>query len=152
MEEAMRRSLVLVVAAVALTVGACGGSDGGVAISGAWARTSPAMASAGAVYMTLSSADGDALLGAAVNTSVAATTEVHETVMAESGDGAMKMQPVERIDLPAGREVALEPGGYHIMLLDLAAPLELGQKFDVTLDFENAGEKTVTVEVRDSAP
>ena len=46
----------------------------------------------------------------------------------------------------------LEPGGYHIMLLDISTPLELGETFDVTLTFENAGEQVVEVEVREEAP
>ena len=78
-----------------------------------------------------------------------------ETTMADDmgddmGDGAMTMQPVDSIELPAGEEVALEPGGYHIMLLDLVAPLEVGDTFDIVLTFENAGEVTVTAEVRDA--
>lgn len=150
----MRRTL-LAIAVLALVAGACGG-DAGVGVAGPWARTSPAMADAGAVYMTLTSTDGDALVGARVEPSIAADAEVHETVMTGAGDdamaGAMTMQPVARIDLPAGQTVALEPGGYHIMLIDLASPLELGQTFDVTLIFENEGEKVVTVEVRDAAP
>ena len=62
----------------------------------------------------------------------------------------MTMQPVDSIELPAGEEVSLEPGGYHIMLLDLVAPLEVGDTFDIVLTFENAGEVTVTAEVRDA--
>ena len=78
-----------------------------------------------------------------------------ETTMADDmgddmGDGAMTMQPVDSIELPAGEEVSLEPGGYHIMLLDLVAPLEVGDTFDIVLTFENAGEVTVTAEVRDA--
>ena len=78
-----------------------------------------------------------------------------ETTMADDmgddmGGGAMTMQPVDSIELPAGEEVSLEPGGYHIMLLDLVAPLEVGDTFEITLTFENAGEVTVTAEVRDA--
>lgn len=74
--------------------------------------------------------------------------ETTETTAA-MGDDTMTMQEVERIELPAGETVALEPGGYHIMLLELAAPLEVGETFELTLEFEEAGERTVTVEVRE---
>jgi hypothetical protein len=47
--------------------------------------------------------------------------------------------------------VALEPGGYHIMLLDLVAPLEAGTTLEVTLTFEESGEQVVTADVRDAA-
>ncbi|MFZ8900881.1 MAG: copper chaperone PCu(A)C [Ilumatobacteraceae bacterium] len=46
----------------------------------------------------------------------------------------------------------LKPGGYHVMIFDLVAPLEIGQTFDVTLTFEKAGDVIVPVEVREDAP
>lgn len=64
----------------------------------------------------------------------------------------MSMRPVEKIPVPAGETVNLQPGGYHIMLMDLAAPLEVGSTIEVTLTFENAGDVKVEAEVRDSAP
>ena len=67
----------------------------------------------------------------------------------EEGMGMMMMQEVEAIELPAGESVALEPGGLHVMLIDIAQPLEIGQKFDLTLNFEKFGEKVVEVEVRE---
>jgi hypothetical protein len=149
--------------ALALAVTACGGDTGGVQIDGAWVRTSPSMATAGAAYMNITVNEDDQLLSASVDSSIAATAEVHETVMAAQagesmsddtveGMGEMMMLPVDAIALPAGETVALEPGGYHIMLLDLAAPLETGNSIALTLAFANAGERVVTVEIRDSAP
>ena len=134
--------------ALGLVAAGCGG-DSGVSIDKPWARSSPAMANAGAVYMGLSSSDGDRLIGVAIDVSIAGTAEIHETAMA---DGAMRMQEVGEIDLPAGSTVALEPGGYHIMLLDITTPLETGQRFEVTLTFQNAGEKVVEIEVMEEAP
>ena len=69
-----------------------------------------------------------------------------------SGPGEMVMQEVDSIAIPAGETVELKPGGYHIMLIDLAAPLEIGQEFDIVLTFANAGDVTVTVVVADEAP
>ena len=68
------------------------------------------------------------------------------------GAGAMTMRPVDQIELPAGETVNLKPGGYHVMLLDLAAPLEVGQTFDLTLTFGSGATQTVSVEVREEAP
>jgi copper(I)-binding protein len=136
-----------VLVAVALTAAACGG-DGGIEIDDAWARTSASMQNAGAVYMTISGGDdADTLIGAAVDDSVAAMAEVHESSM--SDDGTMMMQEVEGIDVPADGSVNLEPGGYHIMLMQLAEPLETGAEFTVTLTFEDAGDVEVDVEVRE---
>jgi copper(I)-binding protein len=160
-EEKVRR-LILWLAVMGLIASGCGGDDG-VAVDGAWARNSPMMASAGAIYMNLEAGDTDRLVGASVDSSIAAVVEIHETAPADSGmedgedmgegmGGAMMMREVGEIALPAGETVNLEPGGYHIMLLQIAEPLELGQKFDVTLSFENAGETLVEVEVREEAP
>jgi copper(I)-binding protein len=183
-----RRSLISLALGTALLLGACGSdssdssetsaatAEAGITVEGAWARTSPMMASAGAAYMTLTSSVDDRLTGVAVDAGIAATVELHETVMAGdmgggmTGDTAgdttgdmsgsmpvtteptMMMQPVDGIDLPAGTAVELKPGGYHIMLLDLVAPLEMGQTFTITLTFEQAGSVEVPVTVGDAAP
>lgn len=171
----MRSKLLFASAGLlALTLTACLGDDAGpIAVTDAWARTSPASAENGAAYMTITSDVDDTLIGASADSSIAAAIEVHETVMAEhtddsmsddsmsdegmtddtmAGMGAMSMQEVESIALPAGEPVSLEPGGYHIMLLGLAEPLEAGSTFDVTLRFGSGDEVVVTVEVRDEAP
>lgn len=151
-------------------------SEAGVEIAGAWARTSPMEVTLGAAYMTVTSAVDDELTDVSVDPSIAATAEIHEMVMAEmssdttmsmssdttmsmssdttvmSGSGEMVMQEVDSIAIPAGETVELKPGGYHIMLIDLAAPLEIGQEFDIVLTFANAGDVTVTVVVADEAP
>jgi hypothetical protein len=49
--------------------------------------------------------------------------EVHEMKM--EGD-VMKMRAIPALDLPAGKTVELKPGGYHVMLMDLKAPLAKG--------------------------
>lgn len=140
-------------------------SDSAVDVTEVWARTSPMMTSAGVVYMTIQSDQGDELMAVAVDGSIAAGAQIHETVTAGAmtGDsmpmdttggmsGQMTMQEVDSIMIPAGEAVQLMPGGYHIMLVGLAAPLELGQTFELTLTFANAGDVVVAVEVRDEAP
>jgi copper(I)-binding protein len=88
--------------------------------------------------------------------------QIHEMVMAPSDTsmsmtsdapaGEMVMQEVESIVINAGSTVELKSGSYHIMLIDIVKPLELGAKFDVTLTFAKAGKVTVSAEVRDEAP
>ena len=99
-----RRSLISLALGTALLLGACGsdssdttdttGTTGptaepGITVEGAWARTSPMMASAGAAYMTLTSSVDDRLTGVAVDAGIAATVELHETVMAGDMGGGM---------------------------------------------------------------
>ncbi|HRV59099.1 MAG: copper chaperone PCu(A)C [Solirubrobacterales bacterium] len=59
------------------------------------------------------------------------------------GGSMMGMKEVSQIDIPAGETVTLEPGGFHIMLLDLKGQIKAGDTIPVTLTFEKAG----TVEV-----
>lgn len=100
----------------------------------------------GAAFMVIrnTGTEDDALIGA--SSDVAMTTEVHETYM--EGD-TMKMRRIERIDIPAGGEVTLKPGGYHVMFIDLKEPLQAGTTIEITLEFERAGEIPVQAEVRE---
>jgi len=162
----MNPTRLALLAIAPLALAACGGDDP-ITIEGQWARTSPAMASMGAAYMDITSSEGDQLVGVSVPASIAARAEIHEMVPAdmamddsmdeamddgEMDMGAMVMQQIMAIDLPAGETVTLEPGGYHVMLLDLAEPLAEGDKFNVTLDFAEADDLTVEVVVRTEAP
>jgi copper(I)-binding protein len=77
---------------------------------------------------------------------VAASVELHETTM--GSDGTMSMARIDRLDLPADGSLVLEPGGYHLMLVD-ADRLEVGETVEVTLIWETAGEMAVEAEVVD---
>lgn len=72
--------------------------------------------------------------------------------MSGDGDtgGMMRMQEVPSIAVPAGGSVMLEPGGFHLMFIGLAAPLTVGQTFDVTLEFASGEKLVVPLEVRGS--
>lgn len=84
----------------------------------------------------------DRLIG--VKADISAAAELHEMKM----DGnVMRMRELSAIELPVGEKVELKPGGLHIMFTGLKAPLKAGDKFPVTLQFEKAGEVTVTVNV-----
>ena len=62
----------------------------------------------------------------------------------------MGMKEVSSIALPAGKEVKLEPGGYHVMLMGLKGPIESGDEYLITLEFEKAGEVDVQAIARDN--
>jgi hypothetical protein len=144
--SARRHLAVVLVFALTTVLAACSTVGGGITATDAWARTSMGMDRAGAAYLVLTndSATADALIGA--TSPAAATVEIHETTAGASG--MTGMQPVDALDLPAGATVTLEPGGYHLMLIDLTADLEVGQDIELTLDFETGPDLTVTAEVR----
>jgi len=114
-----------------------------IQIKDAWARATPGAAQTAAAYVTILSAVGDRLT--AVSTPVAQKADLHNMTM----DGSvMKMRQVDAIDLPAGQTVTLKPGGYHIMLTGLAKPLKDGDTFPLTLTFDKASARDVTVAVQ----
>ncbi|MBK6651965.1 MAG: copper chaperone PCu(A)C [Betaproteobacteria bacterium] len=104
-----------------------------VDVKDAWARaTVPGQKATGA-FMKLTAKDGSKLVSA--SSPAAGVTEVHEMKM--EGD-VMKMRAIPGLDLPAGKTVELKPGGYHVMLMDLKAPLVKDTMVDVTLVFKDA--------------
>lgn len=114
----------------------------------AWARTSPMSAEMGAAYFDITSPVDDALVKASVDMSVAMMAQIHETTMKD--DGTMGMQEVDEVALPAGETVSLKPGGYHVMLMNLKAPLETGSTVTLTLTLKSGATLTVDAEVRES--
>ena len=85
----------------------------------------------------------DALVSAA--SEAAQVAELHEVT---NEGGVMKMRPVTNIPLPAGGKVELQPGSYHVMLLDLKHDLKPGDTVPVTLTFEHGGELRIEAAVR----
>jgi copper(I)-binding protein len=116
----------------------------------AWARATPPGAGVAAVYLTIVGGDvADRLTGA--STDRAAMTQVHAITEHE---GMARMREVDGVAVPPGATVVFAPGGLHLMLMNLEAPLVAGQRFEVTLAFERAGRREVDVEVLapDQAP
>jgi copper(I)-binding protein len=111
-------------------------------VTNAWARATSGTSQPGVAYLTIQSATPDRLVAA--STPVAKTTELH--TMSMSG-GVMQMRPAAGIDIPVGQPVTLKPGGEHIMLMGLDHALREGQHFPLTLTFEKAGAREVTVAV-----
>lgn len=118
-----------------------------IVTAGVWAR--PSTGKTGAAYMALRNegAGDDRLVGAA--SPVAETAEIHDMTM----DGTiMRMRKLDGLDVAAGAEIAIAPGGLHIMLIGLKAPLVEGETFLLTLTFAKAGDIEVTAMVQRAAP
>ena len=104
-----------------------------LSVSEAWVRATSAHQKVSAAYMQLRSAQAARIV--AVKTPVTDHAELHEMKMA--GD-VMKMRQIAAIELPAGQPVSLQPGGLHVMLMDLKAPLKAGETVALTLVVETA--------------
>ena len=109
----------------------------------AWVRGTVAQQKATGAFMQISSVSGGRLLS--VSSPAAGVVELHEMAM----DGnTMRMRALPALDLPAGKLVELKPGGYHVMMLDLKAPLKAGDTVDLSLLIEAADGKRETLLVK----
>lgn len=109
-----------------------------VEVSDAWVRATGQGQKATGVFMNLTAKKATRLVG--VKADLTASAEVHEMKMEKD---VMKMQAVKALDLPSGQTVALKPGSYHVMLMDLKAPVAEDSQVVLTLLFEDAaGVKT----------
>ncbi len=135
-------ALILALALPPLAVRAQARGD--VTVSHAWARATPQGASVGAAYLeiTTGSSAGDTLVR--VSSPVAGRVELHANF---EDNGIMKMRRLDELALGAGETHVLEPGGDHLMLLDLKAPLAAGDRVPLTLTFAKEGDVTVEATV-----
>jgi hypothetical protein len=122
-----------------------------VKVEAAWARPSVQGQQATGAFMTLTASDAITLVG--VSSPAAGVTQVHEMKM--NGD-VMTMRAVPALDLPAGKAVELKPGGYHVMLMALKAPLAKDSQVPLTLTFKDGkgveSRLDLSVPVRAAAP
>jgi copper(I)-binding protein len=117
-------------------------ADSGVKVTNVWAKSTAPGQNVAAAYLDIVSSAPAALIRA--ESPAAKVVELHEMKM----DGnVVRMRAVPRIDLPAGKVVKLEPGGYHVMLIDIKQPLKVGEMVPLTL-VVNEGGKTETVNVK----
>ena len=134
----------LALAAAQLAAHAHGFQLGAIAIGHPWARATVPGQPGGAGYLSLDNRGpaADRLLSA--RAAVAERVELHEMWM--EGD-VMRMRQRDAIAVPAGAKVEFRPGGAHLMLIGLKAPLKTGEKFPLVLTFEKAGTVEVVVNV-----
>ena len=128
---------------VALALGLAASAQAQVSVSGAWARGTVEGQKTTGAFMQLRSADGATLVG--VESPVAGVAEIHEMRMEGN---TMRMRPVPKLELPPGQAVDLKPGGYHIMLMNLSAPLKRGGSVPIKLKFRGKDGKPQEIEVK----
>jgi len=113
-----------------------------VKVEGAWARATVQGQKGTGAFMRLTAVEPVSLVG--ISSPVAGVAEVHEMKM--DGD-VMRMRAMAALELPAGKTVELKPGGYHLMLMDLKAPLKADTTIPVTLQLRNARGEVSSLEL-----
>ena len=144
----MQRTVALVALLLAF------GAHAQTTVKEAWVRGTVASQKSTGLYAQITSSGGGRLV--AVSSPLAGVAEIHEMAM----DGnVMRMRALAALDLPAGKAVKLEPGGYHVMLMQLKQELKAGDAVPVTLVVEAADGKRENIEIQatvkalaDSAP
>lgn len=115
-----------------------------IEVKDAWAKASKGMVRNGAAFFdVVNSGAADRLVG--VRSDLADRTELHSHIMENN---VMKMRQVQGgVEVPMHGSVHFKPGSYHVMFIGLNEALEEGQKVDITLEFEKAGDVPVTIDV-----
>ena len=135
-----------IVSVLLLVVAGCGQEHTGdpIVVRDAWIREPPPRSPA-AGYLVVENRGGELVELVAVATEAAEQTEIH--VMEYKND-RMTMRRVEGLQVPAGGEVALKPGGTHLMLMELRQPLRDGDEVELVLRFGDGTERHTQVPVR----
>lgn len=112
-------------------------------VTQAWVRPTVARQTSTGAFMRITAHDDARLVDA--SSPQARRVEIHEMKI---DNGIMKMRPVDSVPLPAGQAVELKSGGYHLMLVDLKAPLKTGASVPITLIIEtrNGRRESLTLE------
>ena len=108
----------------------------------AWVRTTVPGQSVSGAYMQIKS--GAALKLVKAESPAASLVEIHNMSMT---NGVMSMAAVQAVDIPIGKVVELKPGGYHIMLMQVKAPIKAGDAVPLTLTFEDGRKQRHSVTV-----
>ncbi|MEP6884529.1 MAG: copper chaperone PCu(A)C [Gammaproteobacteria bacterium] len=121
---------------------------GNLVVSRPWSSPTPPVATVGAVYFSISNTGSKTDRLTALSSPAARRVEIHENRRAQ---GMMRMRALDFVDCPPGSTVKIEPGGMHIMLVGLTAPLTPGMEFPLSLTFRDSGilKIMVTVSVRE---
>lgn len=143
----MKLRLFLALGLLAVVAAACvappSGTGRGVQATNVWVRAAPSGNSAAFMILKNGGSAADRLVKA--ESDVSKAVEIHKTTME---GGIMKMAPVENIEVPAGGQAELKPGGFHVMFIDLNRELKPGEKIKLKLTFEKAGTQELMAEVR----
>ncbi len=143
----MHKLLICLILTLGATISAAAGEIfvvGTIAIDTPWARASIGKTRPTAAYFTIrnNGTDSDRLIK--VTNPNAAMTSIHATTMK---DGAMSMSPAGPLEILPGQTITLKPGGLHLMIMKLSAPLKEGANTKLELTFERAGKITVLTPV-----
>ena len=141
-----KKVILAILAIVSLMLVACGGSEQ-ITINDSWGRPSPGSAANAAFYMSIHNNGSEVEELVAADVDICDQIELHESRIDDNG--VMSMRHIEKIIIPPGETIDLEPGGLHIMCISRQADLAPGDEIPIRLQFANFGDLTVEAEIRE---
>jgi hypothetical protein len=138
------KGLSMLAAGLLFSAGVLAGAADNVSVQDPYVRLAPPNAAATGAFMVIrNTGDKDVKLVKADNP-VSKATELHTHL---NEGGVMKMRPVPAIEIKAKGEAVLKPGGLHVMMIDLKAPMKEGDSVPITLTFDDGSSKQVDARV-----
>lgn len=135
----------LAAAAIACGSAHAGGTADQITVNDAYIRQAPPGAMAAGAFMVIRNSGSKEARIVTASNPASRVTELHTHL---NEGGVMKMRQVKDIPVPAGGEAVLKPGGLHVMLIDLKAPLKDGDMVPIVLGMADGSSKEVAVQVR----
>jgi copper(I)-binding protein len=144
------KNFSLLAAGLLLSAGALAGSADAVSVDQPYVRLAPPNAPATGAFMVIRNGGDKDIRVVRADNPVSRVTELHTHL---NEGGVMKMRPVTAIEIKAKGKAVLEPGGLHVMMIDLKAPMKEGDSIPITLTFDDGSSKQVDAKVvRPGAP
>ena len=143
------KKLSLFAASLIFSAGVFAAAADDIVVHDPYIRLAPPNAPASAAFMVLHNKGGHDVRLLKADNPLARATELHTHI---DDGGVMRMRPVAAIEIKAGGEAVLKPGGMHIMLIDLKAPLKEGDLVPMTLGFDDGSSKSIEIRVMRMAP
>jgi periplasmic copper chaperone A len=120
-------------------------TSGPVTVEGAYVRATPPNARAAGAYLMLTNTGSEPATLTGATSEAAHDIEIHEMSIK---DGVMEMAPVDGgLAIPPGGSVALEPMGYHLMLMGMEQPFVEGQCIEMVLHFDKAADLPIQLNI-----
>lgn len=138
------KQLSLLAAGLMVSLGALAGAADSVTVQDPYVRLAPPNAPATGAFMVIRNGGDQDIKVVKASNPASRVTELHTHL---NEGGVMKMRPVPAIDVKAKGEAVLKPGGLHVMLIDLKAPMKEGDVVPITLSFDDGSSKQVDAKV-----
>lgn len=137
----IKHALIIV---ILLTATSLAGADSGLQVSEPWVREAPPTSRVLAAYLTLVNTGDNTVTVTAISSPDFKNAEIHRTVIEA---GVARMLPVKQLEVPAGGQLMLEPGGHHLMLFDPLRTLTAGETVTLIIHMNNGKQLSATAPV-----